>query len=71
VLIADLAGASRVPEQNTMPLGLLQCAAPIKDLFVHIAELNLTTVDKCSLANCTNEFLIGAVHQTAPVTMHS
>jgi len=33
------------------------------------AKLKLTTVDRCSLLNCTNEFLIGAVRQTARISM--
>jgi len=41
----------------------------IRDLFLQFVELKLTTVDRCSLANCTNEFLIGAVRRTAPITM--
>ena len=39
----------------------------VSDLFVKFAELKLTTVDRCSLANCTNDFLIGTVHRTAPI----
>ena len=39
----------------------------VSDLFVKFAELKLTTVDTCSLANCTNDFLIGTVHRTAPI----
>ena len=56
ILIADLGGASRVPsdswtwlpQQNAMPLGLVQRTVPIRDSFVQFAELKLTTVNRCS-----------------------
>ena len=56
-------------EQNTKPLGLVQCTAPISHSFLQFVELKLTTIDRCSLANCTNEFVIGAVCRTVPITM--
>ena len=33
------------------------------------AQRKLAAVDRCSLLKCTNEFLIGAVRRTAPITM--
>ena len=33
------------------------------------AELKLTTVDRCSVLNYTNKFLISAVCRTAAITM--
>jgi len=76
-LTADLGGASTslsdswtgVPQQNSMPLGLVRCTAPITNSFIQFAELKLTTVHRCNSANCTSEFLIGAVHRTAPITV--
>ena len=43
----------------------------VTDSFVTFAELTLTTADRCSLANCTNNFLIGAVHRTTPINIDS
>jgi len=43
----------------------------VTDSFVKFAELKLTTVDRCSSANWTNIFLIGAVHRTAPIIIGS
>ena len=40
----------------------------VTDLF-KFAELKLAMVDRCSLANCANDLMIGAVHQTAPTIM--
>ena len=67
VLIADMGGASRapsdsVPQQNTVQLDFVQPNAPIRDSRVQFAE-------RCSSANYRNEFLIGAVRRTAPITM--
>ena len=39
----------------------------INNSSVQFAKLKLGTVDRCSSANCTNEFLIGAVSRTAPI----
>jgi len=39
----------------------------ITNSYVQFAELKLRTVDRCSSANCTNEFPIGAVHRTAAI----
>jgi len=42
---------------------------PITNSIVQFTDLKLTTVDRCSSVNCPNEFLIGAVRRTAPITM--
>ena len=67
----------RVPRQilepefhnNAVLPDFVQRTSPIRDWFVQFAALTLTTIDRCSSANCTKEFLIGAVRRTAPVTM--
>ena len=51
-----------VPQQNTVQLDFVQPNAPIRDSRVQFAE-------RCSSANYRNEFLIGAVRRTAPITM--
>ena len=50
--------------------GAVRRTASIRGSFIQFGELKLTTVDRCSSANCTNEFLIGAVCRTAPIIMH-
>ena len=60
-----LQGARQIFElgshNSTVPLGLVQRTEPITNSLVQFTELKLTTVDRCSSANCKSEFLIGAV----------
>ena len=59
-----------IPQQNIMSLGWVRRTEPITNSFVQFAKLKLTTVDRHSSLNGTNEFLIGAVRRTAPIAMH-
>ena len=47
-------------------IGAIRQTCPITNSFVQFAELHLSTVVNCSLANWTHESLIGAVHCTKP-----
>jgi len=56
------------PTTEHYATGLVLWTEPITISFVLFVELKLTTVDRCS-ANCTNQFFIGAVRRTAPITV--
>jgi len=47
-------------------IGAVRRTAPIRNSFVQFSELCLSTVVNFSLANWTNEFVIGSVRRTQP-----
>jgi len=69
VLTKDLAGASRALSDSWTGVPQVPTREHYMQWTFRKHDLKLTSVDRCSSVNCTNEFLIGAVRRT--ITVHA